>query len=145
MKKILSLALLFVTFVTKSQTTEEEYLYVTKGYKIQKESGLDMKAGYKLQLIDNRFVTGKDGKGRDYTLYSLIRTKDNSFACFILFYKNLDDKTEKYMCIPGIKSTTAILDKSGIDNRFQEEAANGCLDFLFQTLRINSTNLKVKE
>ena len=29
-------------------TTEEEYNYLTKGYKIQVESGLDMKKGYSL-------------------------------------------------------------------------------------------------
>ncbi len=32
--------------VSKSVTTEEEYLYMTKGFKVQIESGLDNKKGY---------------------------------------------------------------------------------------------------
>lgn len=47
------LALLFlinvVGFSQESQnsTTEEEYNYMTKGYRVQTESGLDMKKGYR--------------------------------------------------------------------------------------------------
>ena len=34
---------------TTITTTEEEYNYITKGYKVQFESGLDMKKGYILK------------------------------------------------------------------------------------------------
>jgi hypothetical protein len=33
---------------SKGITTEEEYLYMSKGYKVAVESGLDLKAGYKI-------------------------------------------------------------------------------------------------
>jgi len=39
-------------FVPPTQTTDEEYNYLTKGYKIQTESGLDMKKGYKFQSME---------------------------------------------------------------------------------------------
>ncbi len=38
-------ALSYATY-KKGITTEEEYLYMSKGYKIAQESGLDIKAGY---------------------------------------------------------------------------------------------------
>lgn len=49
-KSILIFALLLsaVTFL-KAQTTEEEYNFVTIGFKVQLESGLDMKKGYALK------------------------------------------------------------------------------------------------
>lgn len=52
MKNTLALIILFTaTFdvfgtYKKGVTTEEEYLYMSKGYKIAQESGLDIKAGY---------------------------------------------------------------------------------------------------
>lgn len=49
MKKIKIFSTFFglVVFFTNLyfQTTQEEYNYITKGYKIQLESGLDMKKG----------------------------------------------------------------------------------------------------
>ncbi len=43
-------------FSTKvhSQTTLEEYNYVTKGYHVQLTSGLDMKKGYEFEDIDKK-------------------------------------------------------------------------------------------
>ncbi len=58
MKKLI--AFIFVAFISnitlatykKGITTEEEYLYMSKGYKIAQESGLDIKSGY---AIGNSF------------------------------------------------------------------------------------------
>lgn len=36
---------------SKGVTTEEEYLYMSKGYKVAIESGLDLKTGYKIGKI----------------------------------------------------------------------------------------------
>lgn len=38
------------------KTTEEEYNYLTKGLKIQEDSGLDMKKGYQLDAIYKREI-----------------------------------------------------------------------------------------
>ena len=48
---LLTCMFLFACF-SFSQTTLEEYNYISKGYKIQLESGLDMKRGYLLEDID---------------------------------------------------------------------------------------------
>lgn len=40
-----------------AQTTQEEYNYITKGYKVQLESGLDMKKGYSFKDLGNSTVT----------------------------------------------------------------------------------------
>ncbi len=45
---LLTCALSLSAHLLLAQTTAEEYNYLTKGYKIQIESGLDMKAGYTL-------------------------------------------------------------------------------------------------
>jgi len=52
MKKFLPLLILSIVFTSSfsfAQTTIEEYNYLTKGYRIQMESGLDMKKGYTLK------------------------------------------------------------------------------------------------
>ena len=63
MKKVLFLAMLMVLSVSnkaKAQdTTLEEWNYMTKGYEIQINSGLDMKRGY---YIDN-FTTFQQQAG----------------------------------------------------------------------------------
>lgn len=65
--------------VKQKGATEEEYLYMTKGYKTQIENGLDNKIGYEI----------KSPKKIDLTNYSfdyleLIRTADNYSVGFIV-------------------------------------------------------------
>ena len=50
--KFVALLLFTTSFCAKAQTTLEEYNYITKGYKVQTDSGLDMKKGYELSDID---------------------------------------------------------------------------------------------
>ena len=50
MKKLtIAIMLMLCSFVLISQTTMEEYNYITKGYKIMLESGLDLKEGYEIK------------------------------------------------------------------------------------------------
>jgi hypothetical protein len=90
-----------------SQTTMEEYNYVTKGYQIQIESGLDMKKGYEIEFIDSM------SNGDRFTeLKSLIRTKDNSrkIAAYMIVYSK-NGSPKEYICIPNFKSSEEILKK----------------------------------
>lgn len=50
MKKII-LAILFFTSFSYSQTTQEEYNYLTKGYREQISKGLDLKKGYQFENL----------------------------------------------------------------------------------------------
>ena len=59
MKNIIIAILLMAALPLCAQTTQEEYNYLTKGYKTQIESGLDMKKGYK--FIDYGVYEIKEG------------------------------------------------------------------------------------
>lgn len=76
-------------------TTEEEYNYVTKGYKTQIESGLDMKKGYKFQEL------GEEAIGDyEFTIMCLIRTSSNEVAALLIKTKSENSGKTYYFCIP---------------------------------------------
>ncbi len=96
MKKIY-LLLLFVSFSSFSQiaTTQEEYNYLTKGYKIQVSSGLDMKSGYDFQDLLFQKVDSYE-----FDFKYLVKTKDKTkVAIFIIAKSNVSGATY-YYCIP---------------------------------------------
>ncbi|HPD25062.1 MAG TPA: hypothetical protein P5312_08565 [Bacteroidales bacterium] len=111
MKKtiILTLAIALTTLfstATFGQTTLEEYNYVTKGYKVQLESGLDMKKGYELENVDEA-TAGE----RTVTLKKLIKVSANQkkTVAYMLTYKKGSGATQ-YICIPHPSSDNEILD-----------------------------------
>jgi len=89
------------------QTTLEEYNYVTKGYRIQLESGLDMKKGYLIEDIDKQAT-----KERAAELQVLFRVKDGNkvIAAYMISYKRSGLPTE-YICIPNPNSSEEIMSK----------------------------------
>lgn len=103
MKKIIVLIVFVLPFVCKAQTTVEEYNYLTKGYAIQIESGLDMKAGYKMINVT------------DY-IKKLVRIRDESIAGYLYIstfpYTDENEMTyqhTEYICIPHPKSEETVL------------------------------------
>jgi hypothetical protein len=70
-------------------TSIDEYNYMTKGYRIQKSSGLDMKRGYELSNIQD--IT----KGSySFSFNSLIRSEKNELAgILIIAYSNVSGRT----------------------------------------------------
>lgn len=107
MKKILLLfALITFCFSIQAQnentwsdsstgTTLEEYNYLTKGYKIQVESGLDMKKGYTFDRISKIL---KGNYSFDYSV--LVReVNKEAAAIFVKAYSGVSGKTY-YLCIP---------------------------------------------
>lgn len=90
--------LLFITLAStlSAQTTMEEYNYLTKGLKIQIDSGLDMKKGYAIDTIyDN-----------ELTLCALLRLKPSGkeVAAYLImlypadYYGGASDV--EFICIP---------------------------------------------
>lgn len=78
-------------------TTEEEYNYLTKGYKIQLESGLDMKKGYILKDM-GEWEEGSYG----FKFKALIREEADELAGILVMAKS-DSWTgisTYYLCIP---------------------------------------------
>jgi hypothetical protein len=79
-------------------TTEEEYNYITKGYKIQVSSGLDMKKGYHFNEIGH--VT-EGNFNFDYKY--LVRESTNSVAGILVIINAkylLGGLQTYYLCIP---------------------------------------------
>lgn len=74
-------------------TTLEEYNYVVKGYKVQIESGLDMKKGY--SLVDIRKV---EFGGRRAIFKELIKNGKDLRAIMVIFTGK--NGLTSYYCIP---------------------------------------------
>lgn len=100
---VLTIALLSTRL--NAQTTMEEYNYVVKGYKVQLESGLDMKKGYELEDVDEA-----SAGERKVTLKKLVKTSSQrKTAAYMVTYKKGSGATE-YICIPNPNSDTEIRD-----------------------------------
>lgn len=76
-------------------TTEEEYNYLTKGYRVQIESGLDMKKGY-------TFIDMGEVKQGLYTFQfkNLLRVEKNELAGMLVITKSEVSGKSYYICIP---------------------------------------------
>lgn len=110
MKKIILLLLMLLSFSGYSQnktkhepaaprsevfsTTVDEYNYMTKGYKVQVESGLDMKKGYTI----NDLNTLDDGN-YSFQYKALIRSNKSLAGIIIIAYSKVYDN-KYYLAIP---------------------------------------------
>lgn len=108
MKKTILLLITFSAICLTSktinaQTTMDEFNYITKGYKIQLESGLDMKAGYEFTKIDE-VVIGE----RSVTLSKLLNNKTR-VAGYLMVYKK-SNKDPEYICIPNPNSSYEVIE-----------------------------------
>lgn len=104
---IYTATILFVLLLStqaKAQTTLEEYNYVTKGYKVQVESGLDMKKGY--QLID---IDQKATSDRTASLKKLVKVNstDKKTVAYMIIYSKTGGVKE-YICVPHPDSDSDI-------------------------------------
>jgi len=98
-------------------TTQEEYNYITKGYKIQIESGLDMKQGYVLVdvpmfyngSISNTATKTDKNITRTFEFKKLIRTKNNQVCALMIIYSR-SGQANNYICIPMKNSSQDVWD-----------------------------------
>lgn len=115
MKKIYILAtalMLTIMFsLTKSfgQTTQEEYNYITKGYKLQVENGQDMKTGYSFVDIGD-WATNTGSEARNCTFKGLVRKGQTKPCAIMMIYKRTDVANGAiwYICIPSINAPEEI-------------------------------------
>ena len=95
----------FISFTAKSQTTtEEEYNYLTKGYKFQFENGMDMKKGYHFQdiLVDESIKP-------IFNLRLLIRDNQTKPCGTLIIYKSPTTQQKFYLCIPTSSASQELL------------------------------------
>lgn len=104
-KLILLINLVFISNSFFSQTTLEEYNYITKGYKVQIESGLDMKKGYLFEDVYSQ----KSGErlAELKVLYRIKETK-KEIAAYLLKYSKEGNEPE-YLCVPNPNSEKEII------------------------------------
>lgn len=81
--------------VNATPTTLEEYNYLVKGYKIQVESGLDMKIGYHLEDIGEH-----DIGGYHFKIKNLIRDSANELAGILIITESTSSGIIYYTGIP---------------------------------------------
>lgn len=85
-------------------TSEEEYNYITKGYKVQVETGLDMKAGYHFKDLGDWGLKFSDGR-RGFTFKALYRSEQTKPCAIMAIYeRRVNGKAEysEYYCIPSM-------------------------------------------
>jgi hypothetical protein len=83
------------TSAEPSPTTEEEYNYLTKGYKVQIESGLDMKKGYVLQDMGE-----VKRSSYEFAFKGLVREQKNELAAILAIVKSSVSGKSYYVAIP---------------------------------------------
>lgn len=98
----LMLTLFFSVNNSIGQTTQEEYNYVTKGYKVQLESGLDMKKGYTLKHL-GEWEQKKGTENRKCEFKGLIKQGQTKPSAIMMIYKRTDipNGASDYICIPS--------------------------------------------
>jgi hypothetical protein len=105
MKKIILLFVLFSSACSYSQTTLDEYNYLTKGYKIALESGLDLKQGYKMfdiyehddalySFYFSRFVDVSTQKTKAISVVAISKLWGNKY--FLCIPLNNSELTNRY-------------------------------------------------
>lgn len=109
MKNIIIAVLLLASLPLLSQTTQEEYNYLTKGYKVQIESGLDMKKGY--TFTDYGVYEIKEGsQTRQCEFKGLVKDGQTKPCAVLMIFKRTDipNGTVYYICIPSANADESI-------------------------------------
>lgn len=86
----------FAQDIAIQPTTEEEYNYLTKGYRVQIESGLDMKKGYTFDDL------GQENKVGNYSFQfkALIREEKKQVAGILVVTKSAVSGKLYYFALP---------------------------------------------
>ena len=101
--------MLFSAFNLIGQTTQEEYNYITKGYKTQVESGLDMKKGYNLiNLGSSSLSIGNEKRVTEFK--GLVKDGQTKPCAIMMIYKRTDisNGAVYYICIPSTDASKDI-------------------------------------
>ncbi len=121
MKLKLIIVLVLSPYFLFSQTTEEEYLYVTYGYKEQLLKGLDDKKGYSWKqtleykfVYDNEKLIGHKSSLSLFTFEGLYRSGESRPCAIVSIYRkdeNMKKRDGIFICLPHPKSDSGIYAK----------------------------------
>lgn len=125
----------------KMPTTEEEYNYLTKGYKIQIESGLDMKKGYTLKDIvtsDILFWGFEMGSiPNDFVQFKGLYRENELTPCAILCIMRRHVGKKVYICIPSIGASQKLWER--MQNLLDKELAPADKELFYTAVVILSS------
>ncbi|HCV42138.1 MAG TPA: hypothetical protein DGH68_01545 [Bacteroidetes bacterium] len=107
-----SLVLMFFSSQGQAQTTLEEYNYATKGYRVQIESGLDMKKGYTFEEINSIRLSYTTGGFRETEFKALFKEGTKKPAAILCIYSCSDNPSKEYLCIPQPNSPRELWDST---------------------------------
>jgi hypothetical protein len=108
----LALLLCLLPIVAMGQvTTDEEYNYLSKGYQIQMESGLDMKKGYSIKLLDATALT-IEGKDLTAQFSGLYREGSERPCAFLVTVMKSGARDRLYLAIPSHDAPKEMWDRA---------------------------------
>ena len=127
MKHLFSIVIaILISTIALSQTTLEEYNYLSKGYKIQIESGLDMKKGYNIEDVGDWSIFFDSRKfSRNASFKFLYKEGIDKPVATLMIQKRSDTDHVVYYCIPHIDSSEEIWDLAYKDFRKMTEKWEG--------------------
>lgn len=138
MKTIFTILMMLFIVLGSAQTTTEEYNYLTKGYKIQLESGLDMKKGYTIEkkwVFSDNYITFE----RKSTFYYLYRDSEKAPCATLMIVERSDTRFQTYLCIPHIDSEESIWKQARTDfNNATNDWKEAPRAYMFQTMKMVS-------
>ncbi len=96
MKKLLFASFFIIgSFNAKSQTTIDEYNYLTKGLEVSIENGLDIKSGYSLEKFNERKVADYH-----FDFYHFLKGDAKYPAAISIIAKSNVSGTTYFYCLP---------------------------------------------
>lgn len=99
----------------KSQTTTEEYNYVSSGLLDNLQKGQDLKSGYELQETGiSETITRGDDSWRKAKIYYFNLKKTKTLKAYAVECTG-NDGSRRFMCIPTSNSSIAIWDRAWKD------------------------------
>lgn len=101
-----SIAIIAIPFLSKAQTTDEIYNYITAGYITTIKQGLDFKKGYNFKEIikGHQFTGTLSSNTYQFSINSFFKESNpnNTLAFMIILLKN--HQVEKVFCLPSYGS-----------------------------------------
>lgn len=171
MKKIFILLIVLVNNVITAQentnlsfspeTTEKIYNYITKGYKIQLDSGLDIGLkGYTFGDDSTPFssVINLDTKSmKRVNTFKLLYEDGKELPCAIMMItRRLDNDATNYYCIPSARSKSdlwlkfrnhifePLTDSNNGMSNYEKEVFSAAISYYFNSLQMISYTLTTK-
>jgi len=145
-KTCLATLMFIVCLSVTGQTTQEEYNYITKGYKIQIESGLDMKKGYSLYELHPSVLKWSNGETRNCYFKALFRDGESKPCAIMMLYKRTDTTNqEHYFCIPTLNASDYIWQQTfqELVNISDTEDSKALLQtMVWGLMKLNADNMK---